>query len=230
MREARASCMGEGRSALGHVVSVNTGTIETLALPKGTAESAIVKRPRRGAVPTVAFGLEGDEIADPVAHGGADQALYAYSLEDYAWWEVELQRTLSPGTFGENLTTFGFDPNDALVGERWAVGSALLEVSQPRLPCFKLAARLELPTFVRTFAEHRRPGSYLRIVDHGTVASGDAIDLDFRPAHDVSIREFFRIYLDQSVDPSPLLAIPQLSAAWREWAERAAHKRNAPAP
>jgi MOSC domain-containing protein YiiM len=81
---------------------------------------------------------------------------------------------------------------------------------------------------VRTFAEHRRPGSYLRIVDHGTVASGDEIDLEFRPAHDVSIREFFRIYLDNSLDPSPLLAVPQLSVAWREWAERAVHKRNAP--
>jgi MOSC domain-containing protein YiiM len=220
--------MYEARPALGHVVSVNTGTIEKLVLPRGTAESAIVKHPRRGPVSTVGFGLEGDEQADPAVHGGPDQALYAYSLEDYAWWEAELERTLSPGTFGENLTTFGFDPNESLVGERWAVGSALLEVSQPRLPCFKLAARLELPSFVRTFAEHRRPGSYLRIVDHGTVASGDTIDLDFRPAHDVSIREFFRIYLDQSVDPSPLLAVPQLSAAWREWAERAVHKRNEP--
>jgi MOSC domain-containing protein YiiM len=217
--------MGEGRSSLGHVVSVNTGTVETLVLPKGTANSAIVKRPRRGRVSTVGFGLEGDEQADHVAHGGPDQALYAYSLEDYAWWEVELERTLSPGTFGENLTTFGFDPNDALVGERWAVGSALLEVSQPRLPCFKLAARLELPSFVRAFAEQRRPGSYLRIARHGTVASGDAIDLDFRPAHEVSIREFFRIYLDHSLDPSPLLGVPQLSAAWHEWAERAVNTR-----
>jgi MOSC domain-containing protein YiiM len=209
--------MGEIRSSLGHVVSVNAGTVD----------GAIVTRPRRGPVSTVAFGLEGDEQADRVAHGGPDRALYAYALEDYAWWEVELQRTLLPGTFGENLTTFGFDPNEALVGERWAVGSALLEVSQPRLPCFKLAARLELPSFVRSFAEHRRPGSYLRIVDHGTVASGDAIDLDFRPAHDVSIREFFRIYLDHSVDPSPLLAVPQLSTAWLAWAEGAVQTRTA---
>lgn len=154
-----------------------------------------------------------------------NRALYAYALEDYAWWEAELQQTLSPGTFGENLTTFGFDPNDALVGERWAVGSTLLEVSQPRLPCFKLAARLALPSFVRRFAEGRRPGSYLRIVGHGKLASGDAIDLDFRPAHHVSIRELFRIYLDNSVDPSPLLAVPQLSTAWHEWAELAVHKR-----
>jgi len=217
----------EGRSPLGRVVSVNTGSVEPLALPKGTAESAIVKRPRHGRVSTVAFGLEGDEQADRVAHGGPDQALYVYALEDYARWEIELERTLCPGTFGENLTTFGFDPNDALVGERWSVGSALLEVSQPRLPCFKLAGRLELPTFVRTFAERRRPGTYLRIVDHGTVASGDAIDLKFRPAHDVSIREFFRIYLDQSADPSSLLVISQLSAAWHEWAERAVRTRNA---
>jgi MOSC domain-containing protein YiiM len=217
--------MGELRASLGHVVSLNTGTVEKLVLPRGTADSAIVKHPRDGRVSTAAFGLEDDEQADRVAHGGPDQALYAYSLEDYAWWEVELQRTLSPGTFGENLTTFGFDPNDALVGERWTVGSALLEVSQPRVPCFKLAARLELPSFVRTFAEGRRPGSYLRVVGHGTVASGDAIDLDFRPAHHVSIREFFRIYLDQSVDPSPLLAIPQLSTGWHEWAERAVQTR-----
>ena len=143
--------MGEGRSSLGRVVSVNTGTVEKLVLPEGTSDSAILKLPRRGPVSTSAFGLEDDERADHFAHGGPDQALYAYSLEDYAWWEVVLERTLSPGTFGENLTTFGFDPNDALVGERWAIGSALLEVSQPRLPCFKPAARLELPAFVRTF-------------------------------------------------------------------------------
>jgi len=217
--------MSEGNVSLGHVVSVNTGTIETLSLPTGTVPSAIVKRPRRGPVSTIAFGLEGDEQADPEAHGGPDQALYAYALEDYAWWEVELKRTLAPGTFGENLTTFGFDPNDALVGERWSVGSALLEVSQPRLPCFKLAARLEIPSFVRAFAEGRRPGSYLRIVRPGTVASGDAIELDFRPAHRVSIREFFRIYLDRSLDPSSLLTIPELSTAWREWAQRARHTR-----
>jgi MOSC domain-containing protein YiiM len=219
--------MAESRVSLGRVVSVNTGRVEKLALPNGTANSAIVKRPRRERVATVAFGLDGDEQADRAAHGGPDQALYAYALEDYAFWEIELRRTLSPGTFGENVTTFGFDPNDALVGERWAIGSALLEVSQPRVPCFKLAARLELPTFVRTFAEHRRPGSYLRIVEQGTVGSGDAIDLDFRPAHAVSIREFFRIYLDQSVDPSPLLEIPQLSAGWHEWAEHAVETRKA---
>jgi MOSC domain-containing protein YiiM len=217
--------MGKGKSPLGHVVSVNTGTVEKLALTKGTVDSAIVKQPRRGPVSTVAFGLERDEQADRAAHGGPDQAVYAYSLEDYACWEVELERTLSPGTFGENLTTFGFDPNEALVGERWSVGSALLEISQPRLPCFKLAARLELPAFVRTFAEKRRPGCYLRIVAHGMVASGDVIDLAFRPTHDVSIREFFRIYLDNSIDPSPLLAIPQLSTSWHEWAERAVQMR-----
>jgi MOSC domain-containing protein YiiM len=217
--------MAESRSPLGRVVSVNTGTIEKLPLPKGTTDSAIVKRSRRERVSTVGFGLAGDEQADRAAHGGPDQALYAYALEDYAWWEVELRRTLSPGTFGENLTTFGFDPNESLVGERWAVGSALLEVSQPRLPCFKLAARLGLPTFVRSFAERRRPGSYLRIVAHGTVGSGDSIDLEFRPAHAVSIREFFRIYLDQSADPSPLLAVSQLSEGWLEWAEHAALTR-----
>jgi len=214
---------------LGHVVSVNTGRVQELALPRGTAQSAIEKRPRNGPVSTVEFGLEGDEQADPVAHGGPDQALYAYALEDYEWWEGELERSLSAGTFGENLTTRGFDPNDALVGERWRVGSALLEVTQPRLPCFKLAARLELPTFVRTFAEHRRPGTYLRVIVHGAIAAGDAIARESRPAHAVSIREFFRIYLDKSADPSPLLAIPQLSATWHEWAERELRSRSAKA-
>jgi len=211
---------------LGHVVSVNTGRVQELALPRGTAQSAIVKRPRSGSVSTVEFGLEGDEQADPVAHGGPDQALYAYALEDYEWWEGELERSLSAGTFGENLTTSGFDPNDALVGERWRVGSALLEVTQPRLPCFKLAARLELPTFVRTFAEHRRPGSYLRIIVHGAIAAGDAIARESRPAHEVSIREFFRVYVDKTADPTPLLAIPQLSASWHEWAQRELQARS----
>jgi MOSC domain-containing protein YiiM len=215
----------EGREPLGHVVSVNTGGVAPLVLPRGVTTSAIVKLPRGGRVGVAGVNLDGDDQADRGAHGGPDRALYAYALEDYAWWEVELNRPLAAGTFGENLTTLGFDPNHALVGERWSVGTALVEVSQPRLPCFKLAARVGIPAFVRTFSDSRRPGTYLRIVSPGAVAAGDRIELHSRPSHEVSVRDVFRIFIDPTADASRLLDVPQLSVAWREWAAQAVDTR-----
>ena len=119
--------------------------------------------------------VEGDEQADREAHGGPDKALYAYAVEDLRWWEEELARSLPFGQFGENVTTEGIAVNDALVGERWEIGSTVLEVSEPRVPCWRLGVRMDDSLFARRFTEALRPGTYLRIIVEGDLGAGDEI-------------------------------------------------------
>ena len=116
--------------------------------------------------------LAGDEQADRGAHGGFDKAVYAYALEDTRWWEEQIGRPLAHGEFGENLTTEGIEVNEALIGERWAVGTTVLEVAEPRIPCWRLGVRMNDKQFPRRFTEALRPGAYLRILTEGESGSG----------------------------------------------------------
>src|SRR5213080_2271424 len=170
----------------GKVISVNVGTVREFDYGGRPAKSAIWKSPVSGRVPARGVNLAGDEQADRRAHGGPDKAVYAYAIEDTRWWERNIGRALAYGEFGENLTTEGIEVNDALVGERWQVGTSVLEVSEPRVPCWRLGVRMEDRSFVRHFTEALRPGAYLRIVVEGLVGAGDD--------HGVSIRDVFRIY------------------------------------
>jgi MOSC domain-containing protein YiiM len=139
-------------------------------------------------------GLLGDFIGDEKYHGGDDQAVYAYAREDLDAWERELQRDLSNGEFGENLTTAGVDVTGARVGERWHVGSdgLVLEVSSPRVPCRTFATWLSIRGWVKTFTKAATPGAYLRVIETGTVRAGDSIVVVDRPDHDVTIGLVFR--------------------------------------
>lgn len=133
--------------------------------------------------------LAGDDQADRRVHGGRHKAVYAYAMEDYRWWSQELGVELGAGTFGENLTVEGFDVNAAWVGERWRIGTSVLEVSEPRMPCFKLGIRMDTPDFVDLFGMVGRFGSYLRIVEEGTVTAGDTVELVSRPDERLSVVE-----------------------------------------
>ncbi|HYZ17667.1 MAG TPA: MOSC domain-containing protein [Candidatus Acidoferrum sp.] len=199
------------------VTSVNVGGIARLETPRRTVDSAIVKRPVQGRVRIEGVNLAGDDQADRKVHGGVDRAVYAYAVEDYAWWEGKLRAPLAPGTFGENLTTAGIDLNAAVVGERWELGDAELQVSAPRIPCSKLAARVGDPRFVARFGDARRPGPYLRITRPGTIAAGDRIRVVARPAHGIRIVDVFVIYLFERARLGELLAAPELGPAWIAW-------------
>jgi MOSC domain-containing protein YiiM len=167
--------------------------------------------------------IDGDEQADRHAHGGPDKAVYAYASEDYAWWRERLGRELRPGRFGENLTLAGVDVTAALVGERWAIGSVVLEVTSPRIPCWKLARRMGDPLFVRRFAEARRPGAYLRIVEEGELGAGDEVRVVAQPRHDVTIGLFNEAFLHDRSLIGRLLEADALPVDWRDWIlERAA--------
>ena len=124
----------------GRVVSLNVGAVRELMLNGKPQPTGIFKEPVEGRRMLAGNGVEGDVQADRRFHGGRYKAVYAYPTEDYAWWEAELGTSLPPATFGENLTIEGVSATDALVGELWRIGGALLEVTQPREPCWKLGA------------------------------------------------------------------------------------------
>lgn len=172
------------------VESVSVGRVRTLERD-ATRRSAIDKRPVSGRVPVGPLGLAGDEQADP-HHGGFDQAVYAFAREDYAHWEAELGRALAAGSFGENLTTVGLDVQQARIGERWRIGDTLLEVSGVRIPCSVFAGFMDQPHWVRRFTEHGVPGAYLRVIEPGTVAADDLIEVVERRDHQLSVGFAFR--------------------------------------
>lgn len=199
------------------VESVNVGQARRSGARGGL--TGIDKRPVTGpvtlAVPGAgASGVAGDVICHRRVHGGPDAAVYAYAREDLDAWEADLG-PLSSGVFGENLTTRGLDVTGALVGERWRIGGAVLEVTDPRIPCSVFAAWLDRKGWVRTFTERAVPGAYLRIVRPGEVRAGDAVVVEHRPDHDVSIGLVFRALAGHPELLPRLLAAPELPAGTR---------------
>jgi MOSC domain-containing protein YiiM len=163
--------------------------------------------------------LAGDDQADRTVHGGPDKAVYAYAEEDAAWWAERLGRELGEAPFGENLTTRGIDVNAALLGERWRIGTALLEVRQSRQPCFKLGLRQNDAHLVKAFARADRPGAYLAIVEEGELGAGDRIEVVHRPDHDVTVGLMHAALLQDRALLPALLEAPELMPRWRAWAE-----------
>jgi MOSC domain-containing protein YiiM len=217
-RAARADTPGpENLTGFGpRVVSVNVGQPRTVPLRTRPVTTSIWKHPVTSRVRAVGDSLEGDTQTSP-HHGGFDRAVYAYSSEDIAFWEGHLGRTLSPGAMGENLTVTGIDPAEALIGERWAVGSTILEISGPRSPCRKLSLRHDDPTLPRAFIAAERPGAYLRIIAEGDIGAGDPITIISRPGHEVTVRITFRAWLIDRSLVSQLRGVPQFSPSWKRW-------------
>jgi len=204
----------------GWVVSVNVAKMRLIELSGQTVKTGIYKYPIDGRVKLADNQVGADRQGDYEAHGGYDKAAYAYATEDYAWWSAELNRELEPGAFGENLTTEGVDLSGSLCGDRWRLGSALLEVSEPRLPCSKLAHKMGDPKMVRRFAKANRPGVYLRIIEAGEAGSGDQIEVVSRPDHEVSMELMNRAYLGRRELAEQMLEAEALSDGWRRWAEQ----------
>jgi MOSC domain-containing protein YiiM len=176
----------------GRVVSVNVGRPREIVVGGKAVRTSIWKDPVEGRIELRGVNLAGDDQSDRRVHGGDRKAVYAYAREDLDWWGERLGRPLVSGNFGENLTTEGIDVTGARVGERWRVGTALLEVTQPRLPCFKLEARMDRPGFIDEFIDGGRPGAYLRIVEEGELGAGDALRIVSRPDDAPSMAEVMR--------------------------------------
>jgi MOSC domain-containing protein YiiM len=201
----------------GTVLSVNVAEPRELEWLGRKATSSIWKQPVAGRARVGELNLDGDRQADVRFHGGADKAVYAYARGDYDWWEAELGRPLADATFGENLTLSGLDVTVAFVGERWAVGSAVLEVTGPRTPCWKLGARMESAEFPVYFAAAGRPGAYLRVIATGELAAGDPVEVVRRPSHHLTVGEVAEIYHGDRARCEELLKAPEIGEEWRAW-------------
>jgi MOSC domain-containing protein YiiM len=199
---------------------VNVGTPREIEWLGRRETTSIWKAPVEGRVAVRGVNVAGDDQADREVHGGPDKAVYAYAREDTYWWERELGRALEHGNFGENLTVSGIDVTAAVVGERWEVGSTVLEVAQPRIPCWKLGARMADPSFPVHFAAAGRPGAYLRIIEEGEIGAGDEIRVGDKPGHGLTVGDVARIYHQERNRCAQLLRAPELAEGWQEWALR----------
>ena len=200
------------------MLSVNVGAVRQVEWRGGLVATGIWKHPVAGRVALRGVNLAGDDQADRTVHGGPDKAVYAYAREDYDFWRDQAAMDTPAGLFGENLTTQGLDLSAALAGERWSVGTALLEVAQPRLPCYKLGIRVGDERFLRRFLQAGRLGAYLRIVREGDVGAGDAVTVVSRPAHGVTLRDMS----DALGDPAKAEALRRVPALPPFWMKVAA--------
>ncbi len=205
------------------LVSVNVGRPEPWSWA-GIGRSSIRKHQVVGPALVTTLGLDGDQVSDTRHHGGPDQAVYAFAREDLDRWAQLLGRPVPDGQFGENLTTQGIDVNEAEVGERWAVGSAVFEVASVRIPCDDFKGWLghsgyDNAGWVRRFTAEGRPGPYLRVVEEGLVEAGDALDVVRRPGHGVTVSMMFRaLTTERSLLPR-LLEVDDLVEGARRKAE-----------
>jgi len=203
------------------IVAVMSG--KTAPFGPNGEPSAFIKLAETGPICINHLGLEGDEHADRRHHGGADKALLHYSLDHYSLWSHEqphLNELLSnPGAFGENLSSRGLNERNVCIGDRFQVGTSVLEVSQGRQPCWKLGHRFGDRGMVRQVVTTGRCGWYYRVVSPGQVAAGDFIALLDRPNPEWSVADLFALLIAGERDPtrvSALCTLPELSANWRD--------------
>ena len=176
------------------LISVNVGRPRAVSYRDGTVTTGIYKEPVAGRTWLRRLNLDGDGQADLRVHGGEHKAVYAYPFEHYAFWSRELRRNdLGYGQFGENLTVEGLLEEQVHIGDVYRIGAALLQVSQPRSPCFKLGVRMGDAAFVARFAAANYTGFYLRVLEEGRVQAGDAIAHVEQAKDSISVRDAFRL-------------------------------------
>ncbi len=206
------------------LLSVNVGRPQE----RGWAEigrTSIDKQSVTGVVRVTRLGLEGDQVSDTRHHGGPDQAVYAFAREDLDTWTAELGQEVRNGQFGENLTTAGIDVNEAEVGERWRIGTAVFEVASVRIPCNDFKnwmdhSGYDKRAWVRRFTATGRPGPYLRVLQEGELSAGDELEVVHQPGHGVTVSTMFRaLTLERDLLPA-LLEVDGLIDAARQKAEQ----------
>lgn len=175
------------------VVSLNVmnALIPDVGGPIGV--TAIDKRPVTNAREVTNAGVAGDQRADIPNHGMPEQAVYAYAIEDYQWWESELGMEIPLGKFGENLSTTGIDVTNAVIGQTWRVGTTLLQVTGPRIPCGTFGRWMNIDKWVKRFMNEGMPGSYFRVLEAGSITAGDQIEIATTPEHGVTVSDIYQL-------------------------------------
>jgi MOSC domain-containing protein YiiM len=201
------------------VVSVNVGTPKQVLVRERMVLTSIFKSPVEGRVAVRRHNIAGDRQADLTVHGGPYKAVYCYPTEHYRFWTEQLpDMELAPGMFGENLTTEGLVEEKVYVGDQFRVGSAVLQVTQPRMPCFKLGIRFGRPDMVKRFWQSQRSGFYFSIVEEGDVAAGDAIERTVHSPDGISVADVVALYRGKEKSPELMeraLRAP-LFGGWKE--------------
>ena len=202
------------------LLSVNVSPPTEVVQNGKTVKTGIFKEPVEGRVMLRTLNLDGDGQADLLGHGGIFKAVYAYSVENYEFWERELDRTdLTFGQFGENFTVEGMLEDEVHVGDVFRVGGALVEVTQPRVPCYKLGLKMGLRGFEKTFLASCRVGFYLRVLEEGEVGAGDVLDRVRTDLERVTVRKMCHLLY---FEPENLegarkaLRVRALSPGWRQ--------------
>src|SRR5712692_7973911 len=200
------------------IVSVNVGMPREVVWKGMTVRTGIFKDPVDRPVTISKLNLAGDQQADLTVHGGAEKAVYAYPAEHYEDWRKELPEvSFSWGKFGENLTTEGLTEDALCIGDCLRVGSALLKVTQPRMPCYKLALRFDRDDMIKRFLTSRRSGFYFSVIEEGEVRAGSEVEILSRDPHRVTVVDVVRLYLGQTRDPELLQRAMNVSALPRNW-------------
>jgi MOSC domain-containing protein YiiM len=206
----------------GVVESVNVAVVRSdIATRAPSGRTGIDKRPVDGPVLLTADGVQGDTICHTKHHGGPDQAVYAYAAEDLAFWAAELGQDIRPGGVGENLTVSGVDCSGAVLGERWLVGAAVLQVRRARSPCHVFAGFRGVPDLVKRFIAAGRPGAYLAVEKAGPVRAGDAVILLDRPDHGVTVADLMAAAtVERERAPEVAAARAYMGIRDRAWLDR----------
>ncbi|HLN01371.1 MAG TPA: MOSC domain-containing protein [Bryobacteraceae bacterium] len=201
------------------VVSVNVATPRIVRVGDTEVPTSIFKSPVEGRIAVKGNNLVGDRQADLTVHGGPHKAIYLYPAEHYAYWTAQLGgAVLPPGVFGENLTTLGIDENSVRIGDRFRIGSVVLQVTQPRMPCYKLAVRFGRADMVKRFWLARRPGIYFAVVEEGDLAAGDLITKVCEGPEPITVGDVVRLYVGEDREPDHLqraLRAP-LPGGWKD--------------
>lgn len=206
------------------IVSVNVGRPREIDWKGKTIRTSIFKEPVQGRVRLEALNFVGDEQADLSVHGGPQKAVYGYASEHYDFWRQELPGVHLPwGAFGENLTTEGLLEEEINIGNRYQLGSAVVMVTQPRIPCYKLGVRFGRDDIVKRFLKSGRPGFYFSVIHEGEVGAGDALELVYREGADVTVADILRLYVTDKQNLSLTQRAVQVAAladGWRDYFQR----------
>jgi len=187
-----------------------------------TIKTSIYKERVEGSVKVSKTNLEGDKQADLTVHGGVDKAVYAYPIEHYDFWK-ETRRDLDfePGIFGESLSVSGLD-EQVCVGDTFKIGEVVLSVTSPRMPCFKLGIKMKDPSIIKDFMQAERNGFYFKVLEEGSIASGDKIEKLSEDGHGLTIAEVIQLYTIKKQDEELLqkaVDSPSLPADWKDYFE-----------
>jgi MOSC domain-containing protein YiiM len=203
------------------IISTNISKSKTVSYNGKEIKTGIFKLPTSDEVTIETLNIMGDEQADLIHHGGEHKAVYAFSFNHYEYWKSILEnRNLSNGSFGENFTVSNLSEEDIKIGDQFRFGTALLEVSQPRVPCFKLGIALKDKNAVKLFTKNYCTGVYFRVLESGVAKTGDTITIEKKSTHDISIKNLFQAYYDRNfVDYeilfSQAIALKELAPEWK---------------